>query len=213
MKILIVDDHAVVREGIRRLLATIPGTEVHEAAAPDEALAAARAVAPDIIVLDINLDGSNGLELLTRLKADNAAQRVVMFTMHSEPGYAMRALRAGASGYVSKSADAAELITAVKAIASGDRYLDRAMANELATGSGYVEDPLHKLSSREGEILRLLGEGKSLSEIADTFGIAYKTVANSCSRLKEKLGVERTADLIRLLVENRLRISAPGARV
>lgn len=213
MKILIVDDHAVVREGIRRLLATIPGTEVHEAAAPDEALAVTRAIAPDIVVLDINLDGSNGLELLQRLKAENPAQRVVMFTMHSEPGYAMRALRAGAAGYVSKSADAAELVTAVKAIASGDRYLDRAMANELATGSGYVEDPLHKLSNREGEILRLLGEGKSLSEIADTFGIAYKTVANSCSRLKEKLGVERTADLIRLSVENRLRISAPGARV
>ncbi|MBN8910455.1 MAG: response regulator transcription factor [Rhizobiales bacterium] len=213
MKILIVDDHAVVREGIRRLLATIPGTEVHEAAAPDEALALARALAPDIIVLDINLDGSNGLELLQRVKAENAAQRVVMFTMHSEASYAMRALRAGASGYVSKSADAAELVTAVKAIASGDRYLDRAMANELATGSGYVEDPLHRLSNREGEILRLLGEGKSLSEIADTFGIAYKTVANSCSRLKEKLGVERTADLIRLSVENRMRISAPGARV
>ncbi|HRQ26800.1 response regulator transcription factor [Hyphomicrobium sp.] len=205
MKILVVDDHAVVREGIRRLLATISGAEIHEAATAQDALALSRSVSPDVIVLDINLDGSSGLELLRRLKADNVASRIVMFTMHSEPSYAMRALKAGAAGYVSKSAEAGELVTAVKKIASGDRYLDRTMASELVFSAAFTEDPLHKLSNREVEILRLLGEGKSLAEIASTFGIAYKTVANSCSRLKEKLGVERTADLIRLSVERRIR--------
>ncbi|HRO50224.1 MAG TPA: response regulator transcription factor [Hyphomicrobium sp.] len=205
MKILVVDDHAVVREGIRRLLATISGAEIHEAANAQDALALSRSVSPDVIVLDINLDGSSGLELLRRLKADNVASRIVMFTMHSEPSYAMRALKAGAAGYVSKSAEAGELVTAVKKIASGDRYLDRSMASELVFSAAFTEDPLHKLSNREVEILRLLGEGKSLAEIASTFGIAYKTVANSCSRLKEKLGVERTADLIRLSVERRIR--------
>lgn len=205
MKILVVDDHAVVREGIRRLLATIAGAEIHEAANAQDALTLSRAVTPDVIVLDINLDGSSGLELLRRLKADNVASRIVMFTMHSEPSYAMRALKAGAAGYVSKSAEAGELVTAVKKIASGDRYLDRSMASELVFSAAFTEDPLHKLSNREVEILRLLGEGKSLAEIAATFGIAYKTVANSCSRLKEKLGVERTADLIRLSVERRIR--------
>lgn len=205
MKILVVDDHAVVREGIRRLLATIAGAEIHEAANAQDALALSRTVTPDVIVLDINLDGSSGLELLRRLKADNVALRIVMFTMHSEPSYAMRALKAGAAGYVSKSAEAGELVTAVKKIASGDRYLDRSMASELVFSAAFTEDPLHKLSNREVEILRLLGEGKSLAEIAATFGIAYKTVANSCSRLKEKLGVERTADLIRLSVERRIR--------
>lgn len=205
MKILVVDDHAVVREGIRRLLATISGAEIHEAATAHDAMALSRSVAPDVVVLDINLDGSSGLELLRRLKAENVAARIVMFTMHSEPSYAMRALKAGAAGYVSKSAEAGELVTAVKKIASGDRYLDRSMASELVFSSAFTEDPLHKLSNREVEILRLLGEGKSLAEIAATFGIAYKTVANSCSRLKEKLGVERTADLIRLSVERRIR--------
>ena len=205
MKILVVDDHAVVREGIRRLLATISGAEIHEAATAQDALALSRSISPDVIVLDINLDGSSGLELLRRLKADNVASRIVMFTMHSEPSYAMRALKAGAAGYVSKSAEAGELVTAVKKIASGDRYLDRSMASELVFSAAFTEDPLHKLSNREVEILRLLGEGKSLAEIASTFGIAYKTVANSCSRLKEKLGVERTADLIRLSVERRIR--------
>ncbi|MDQ8698026.1 response regulator transcription factor [Hyphomicrobium sp. LHD-15] len=205
MKILVVDDHAVVREGIRRLLATISGAEIHEAATAQDAMNLSRAINPDVVVLDINLDGSSGLELLRRLKAENVASRIVMFTMHSEPSYAMRALKAGAAGYVSKSAEAGELVTAVKKIASGDRYLDRSMASELVFSSAFTEDPLHKLSNREVEILRLLGEGKSLAEIAATFGIAYKTVANSCSRLKEKLGVERTADLIRLSVERRIK--------
>lgn len=204
MKILVVDDHAVVREGIRRLLSTIPGAEIHEAATAQDAMELSRTIAPTVIVLDINLDGSSGLELLRRLKADNGAHRIVMFTMHSEPSYAMRALKAGAAGYVSKSADAAELVTAVQKIASGDRYLDRSTASELVFSQTFAEDPLHKLSNREVEILRLLGEGKSLAEIASIFGIAYKTVANSCSRLKEKLGVERTADLIRLSVERRI---------
>ncbi|WP_072396919.1 response regulator transcription factor [Hyphomicrobium sp. CS1GBMeth3] len=205
MKILVVDDHAVVREGIRRLLSTISGAEIHEAATAQDAMALSRSVSPDVVVLDINLDGSSGLELLRRLKAENVGARIVMFTMHSEPSYAMRALKAGAAGYVSKSAEAGELVTAVKKIASGDRYLDRSMASELVFSQAFTEDPLHKLSNREVEILRLLGEGKSLAEIAATFGIAYKTVANSCSRLKEKLGVERTADLIRLSVERRIR--------
>ena len=205
MKILVVDDHAVVREGIRRLLSTISGAEIHEAATAQDAMNLSRAINPDVVVLDINLDGSSGLELLRRLKAENVASRIVMFTMHSEPSYAMRALKAGAAGYVSKSAEAGELVTAVRKIASGDRYLDRSMASELVFSSAFTEDPLDKLSNREVEILRLLGEGKSLAEIAATFGIAYKTVANSCSRLKEKLGVERTADLIRLSVERRIK--------
>jgi DNA-binding NarL/FixJ family response regulator len=161
-------------------------------------------VVPDVVVLDINLNGSSGLELLRRLKSEEIPARIVMFTMHSEPSYAMRALKAGAAGYVSKSADADELVTAVKKVAVGDRYLDRLMASDLVFSSAVTDDPLHKLSNREVEILRLLGEGKSFAEIASTFGIAYKTVANSCSRLKEKLGVERTADLIRLSVERRI---------
>lgn len=202
MKILVVDDHAVVREGVRRLLATMPGTEIAEAGTADEALELVRSTGPDIIVLDINLAGVNGLDLLRALKAENAAARIVMFTMHAEPSYAMRALKAGAAGYVSKSADADELVIAVKRIASGDRYLDRSMASDLVFTAATPEDPLQRLSSREAEILQLLGEGRSLAEIAAGFGIAYKTVANCCSRLKEKLGVERTADLIRFAIEN-----------
>jgi DNA-binding NarL/FixJ family response regulator len=131
-----------------------------------------------------------------------------MFSMHADPAYASRALRSGAVGFVGKSASADELIEAVKAAAAGQRYIDRRLASEMVLNP--VEgDPLSSLTNRETEILRLLGEGKSLNEIANTFGIAYKTVANTCTRLKEKLGVDRTADLIRISLE-RITPRAPG---
>ena len=203
MKVLIVDDHAVVRQGMQRLLGPIPGATIIEAATAGEALDAFRTASPDVVVLDINLGGSSGLELLQRLLMENSSARIVMFSMHAEPLYAARAISAGAYGYVSKSAPAEELAVAVKRAAAGERYIDRDLACDLAFTALSADDPLQKLSTREIEILRLLADGKSLSGIASTLGIAYKTAANSCSRLKDKLGLERTADLIRFALENR----------
>ncbi|MFA5950853.1 MAG: response regulator transcription factor [Hyphomicrobium sp.] len=203
MKLLIVDDHAVVRQGVQRLLSTIQNAVISEAETADQALAAARKEPPDVIVLDINLDGASGLELLRRLKAEDIPSRVLMFSMHSEPAYASRAIKAGAYGYVCKSASAEELTAAVLRVAGGERYIDASIAGELVhTGAG-SEDPLLRLTNRELEILRMLGEGKSLQGIADAIGIAYKTVANSLSRIKEKLDLERTSDLIRFSIESR----------
>ncbi|HRN83550.1 MAG TPA: response regulator transcription factor [Hyphomicrobium sp.] len=203
MKILVVDDHAVVREGVRRLLSSIPNAVVLEAATAHEALNLARKEAPDVLVLDINLEGASGLELLRRLRIESPNVRVLMFSMHAEPIYANRALKAGAYGYVCKSADASELTTGVLRVAEGERYLDSTIAGELVMSSVRAEDPLRKLTNREIEILRMLGEGKSLQGIADAIGIAYKTVANSCGRIKEKLDLPRTSDLIRFSIENR----------
>lgn len=208
MRVLIVDDHAVVRQGVRRLLSSINGAVVLEAATAQEALAMASKHAPHVIVLDINLEGASGLELLRRLKQEHSGSRVLMFSMHSEPMYASRALKAGAHGYVCKSASAEELTTAVIKVAEGQRYLDSSMAGELALNNIRADDPLSKLTIREIEILRLLGDGKSLQGIADTLGIAYKTVANSCGRLKEKLDLPRTSDLIRFSIESRLKQSS-----
>ena len=205
MKVLIVDDHEVVREGVGRLIASMKGAQVLEAATSAEAVNVMRKEAPDVVVLDINLSGSSGLELLHRLKTEQKSVKVVMFTMYSDANYASRALRAGALGYVSKSAPAEELITAIERAMRGECYVEHELANEIAAGHTTAADPLQALTNRETEILRLLGEGKSFTQIADTFGIAYKTVANSCSRLKEKLGLERTADLIRLSVERNLK--------
>lgn len=201
MRILLVDDHIVVREGVRRLLAGIGGIEVREAATGDEALQMFGKERPDLVLLDLNLTGIGGLELLRRLLALDEKLRVVVFSMHAEPIYAARALRLGARGYVSKSAGADELVTAVKRVAEGGRYVEQEIASELAFSELSAEDPLQQLTTREIEILRLLGEGNSLTEIAKSIGVAYKTVANTCSIIKSKLGVERTADLIRVSME------------
>lgn len=203
MKVLIVDDHAVVRQGVQRLVATLPNTVVFEAATAHEALATVRRETPDIVVLDINLGGASGLELLRRLKLESPSSRVLIFSMHAEPIYASRALKTGAHGYVSKSASSNELVTAIQKVGAGETYVDASMNIDMLPGSADSEHPLGVLTNRELEVLRMLGEGKSLQAIADAIGIAYKTVANTCSRIKEKLNLPRTSDLIRFSIESR----------
>jgi DNA-binding NarL/FixJ family response regulator len=204
MKLLLVDDHVLVRQGVRRLLSAIPGVEIFEAATSFEALAVFRQQSPDVVVLDISLAGASGLELLKRLLIENPNSKILMLSMHAEAIYAARAVQAGARGYISKAASAEELVTAVLRVSEGKRYVEREIATDLAMkqfcGDG---DLLERLTMREIEILRLLGEGKSLSAIASTLGVAYKTVANACSLMKGKLAVERTADLIRMALEMR----------
>ena len=201
MKILIVDDHGVVREGLSRLLAVNFDAAISEAANVEDALKVYRIAHPDIVILDLNLEGPGGLEMLRRLLIEDASAKVIIFSMHHEPVYAVRSLRAGARGYVSKNAAVEELLTAVRTVQGGGQYVDRDLASRIATGQAGAEDPLQALTLREVEILRLLGQGKSMTAISEGLGIAYKTVANICTQMKVKLGVDRTADLIRLAVE------------
>jgi two-component system, NarL family, invasion response regulator UvrY len=196
VKILLVDDHGVVREGLARLLAVHFDVEIFQAPGVETGLEIYSASQPTLVILDLNLDGPGGLEMLRRLLAIDSAAKVIVFSMHHEPVYAVRALRAGAKGYVSKSAPVEE-----RSVSSGGQYVDRDLASKIATNPATSEDPLNALSIREIEILRLLGQGKSMTAIADSLGIAYKTVANVCTHMKVKLGVDRTADLIRLAVE------------
>lgn len=203
MNILLVDDHAVMRQGVLRLLAAIPGAHFREAETPDEAHALYLEKRPDVTVLDINLRSGSGLDLLRRIRGEDPAARVVIFSMYTDVVYANSARRAGAIGYVSKSAPADQLLTAVKKAARGESFVDSDLAAELEAADRPDDDPVRGLSRREIEVLRLLGDGKGLSDIAEALGIAYKTVANTCTRVKEKLGMERTGDLIRFAVENR----------
>jgi DNA-binding NarL/FixJ family response regulator len=198
MRILIVDDHAIVRDGLTRLLATEGEHEIKPAATGREALITARSFKPDLIILDLNLPGLGGLELLRRL-AQLGPGRILVLSMHAEPMYARRALAAGAHGSVSKNAAPDELLTAVRRVAGGGRYVEGEIAQALALGAG--EETLEKLSPRELEIMRLLAGGSSLAEIADALGASYKTIANTCTLIKSKLGVARTADLVRLAIE------------
>jgi DNA-binding NarL/FixJ family response regulator len=198
VNVLIVDDHAIVRDGLRRLLTASGEHEVIEAAGGREALALVRSAKPDLILLDLNLPGLGGLELLRRLtKASDA--RVLVLSMHAEPLYARRSIEAGAAGYLSKNAAPDEILTAVRRVGAGGRYVEAQIAQALAVGAG--GESLNALTARELEIMRLLAAGLSLSEIADALGASYKTIANTCTLIKSKLGAARTADLVRLAIE------------
>jgi DNA-binding NarL/FixJ family response regulator len=201
MKLLIVDDHPVVRAGLQRLLAAAPQVEIREVASGQEALGAFREFRPDLVVLDLNLPGIGGLEVIGRIRAEDAKARILVLTMHDNPLYATRALQAGAKGYVSKQAPPDQILEAIGRVAAGHGYIEHEIAQEIALANIHAPaDPLKALSPRDLEILRRLGDGASLPEIADAIGISYKTVANHCSQLKAKLGAARTADLIRIAI-------------
>ncbi len=201
MKALIVDDHPIVRSGLRRLMAAEPQVDIREAATGQEAISIFREYRPNLVILDLNLPGSSGLEVIARLKIEDAKARILVISMHDNPVYVSRALQAGAAGYVSKNAPPDEILKAINRVAAGHAYIEHEIAQELALWS--IHSPSHRLaelSPRDLEILRLLGEGCSLAEIADAIGIGYKTVANHCTNLKAKLGATRTADLMRIAI-------------
>jgi two-component system invasion response regulator UvrY len=198
MKVLLVDDHSVVRSGLRALLTSVTDIEVLEAPNGRDALVRLRQDQPDLVLLDLNLPGIGGLELLRRMLAENSAVRVVVLSMHTEPLYVARAMQLGAHGYLSKHTSAEELLTAVRLVAAGGRHIENNIAQELALRAVSPGRDLNDLSERDLEIMRLLAEGLGLTEIADALGIGYKTVANACSAIKTKLGVTRTNELVRL---------------
>lgn len=200
MRILLVDDHAVVRAGLRRMLAAISQDEIFEAETGREGLAIARAQSLDLIIVDLNLPQLGGVELVARLRQISATP-ILVLSMHAEPLYVTRALNAGAQGYVSKNASPEEMLTAIRRVGTGGRYIEHELAQALALQTATPASSLAQLAPRDLEILRQLAAGKSLSEIADLLGLGYKTIANNCSLIKTKLGVARTADLLRLALE------------
>ena len=205
MKILIVDDHPIVRAGLRRLLAAEPVTEVHEAADGREALDALREQRPTLVILDLNLPGLGGVEVIARLKIADPEARILVLSMHDDYIHVTRALQAGAAGYVSKNAPPEELLEAVRRVAGGHTYIEHEIAEGLVfTNLRTPLHPLDDLSSRDLEMLRLLARGRTLPQIADTLGIAYKTAANGSSRIKTKLGASGAADLIRIAIRSGL---------
>jgi DNA-binding NarL/FixJ family response regulator len=198
--VLVVEDHAIVRAGIRRLLGERGDIEVSEAATGEAALEAAGTSAFALVILDLNLPGLAGLELLRRIIRQAPGVPVLIFTQHTEAIYATRALETGARGFVSKNANPEELLEAVDTILHGGTAIEKDVAAEMALHDLAEDAYLKPLTERDLEILRLLSAGDSLSEIADKLGIAYKTVANTLGRIKEKLGVGQTSELIRIAV-------------
>jgi two-component system, NarL family, invasion response regulator UvrY len=197
LSVLLVDDHAVVREGYRRLLESQGDIAViAEAADADAAHALFCSLAPQIVVMDINLPGTSGIEAMRRMLIHEPGTRVLMFSMHEETIFAKRALQAGAFGYVTKASAPNVLIEAVHSIALGQKYLSAEIACKLALHD-FASDLSDGLSARETEILRRLARGLSIKEIAESMGLNPKTIANHQTAIKQKLGVETAIQLLR----------------
>lgn len=197
--VLLVDDHAVVREGYRRLLEQDAGIRVAgEAADAANAYRLFRELQPDVVVMDIGLPGASGLEAMRRMLAARPEGRVLMFSMYEDAIYLKQALRDGACGYLTKASAPEALLTAVHRIAAGQTYVSADMTHHLAqTDIGNAAPQgIASLSAREFEILQLLVRGFTLNDIAAQLCVHHKTVANQQSSIKQKLGVENSAQLV-----------------
>lgn len=207
IRVLIADDHTLVREGLRQLLAATPDIRVEgEAANGDEALALLKENDYDLAVLDLSMPGSAGIELIRRVRLEKPRLRVLVLSMHGESQYAARALKAGASGYLTKDAASAQLVGAIRKIAAGGVHISEAAAALLVAGGAHAGEaaPHTRLSNREFEVFRLLVEGLGPTEIADRLHLSVKTVSTHKTRILEKMGMDSTADLVRYAVEKKL---------
>ena len=208
-RVLLVDDHAVVRKGMKAVLEDgLPGIAVSEAPDGDVALAALGDTPPfDAVVLDLTMPGRSGIDLLAEIKHRHPKLPVLIMSLHGEEQFALRALRAGASGYLTKAAAPELLVTAVTKVIRGGRYISEALADRLAADVGGREQvgaPHERLSDREFEVMRGLASGQSVSEIAEHMHLSVKTVSTYRTRLLDKMGMETNADVTRYAIQNGL---------
>jgi DNA-binding NarL/FixJ family response regulator len=202
VRVLLADDHTLVRAGIRGLLQGFQGVEVvGEAGEGQEALRLAQTLRPDVVLMDIGMPGLNGLEVAGRLATLDGSIRVIILSMHTSEEYVLRALRAGCAGYLLKDSAVAELEVAMRAVARGETYLSPAVSkrvvDDYVSRTGGVTDPLDALTPRQREILQLAAEGHSSKEIAERLAISYRTVEAHRAQLMERLGVHDLPGLVR----------------
>jgi two-component system invasion response regulator UvrY len=206
MRILLVDDHAVVREGVKRILAGEPdiivAAEAEHAKEVYEALAAG---AFDLVLLDISLPDHNGFKILKHLHTTYPDLPVLIFSVHPERQYVVRALQEGAAGYLLKSSAPRELVTAIQTISQGERYISAALVPHLIHEVAETEKPLHAtLTPREAQVMRRLVAGRAQKEIAYELGLSVQTVSTHRRRLLNKLHLHTTGDLVRYAIEHGL---------
>lgn len=194
--VFLVDDHAVVREGYKHLLQKTNIEVIAEASSGEEAYQQFESLAPDVIVMDLSMPGIGGIETITKMMSKNKHVKILAFSMHDDIVFCKRALQAGASGYVTKSSAPDELIEAVFAVAANKKYISQEIANRVSLKQMKSDDVLSSLTPREFEIFQMLAKGLSLDEIASTLHLDYKTIANAQTRLRQKLNVENTSQLI-----------------
>ncbi|MDP2229930.1 response regulator transcription factor [Methylotenera sp.] len=204
INVLLADDHTVVRAGYRHLLQSAPDIKIiAEADSGEEAYRLCEQLQPDVTVMDISMPGMGGLEALRRIRAQNEHAKVLIFSMHDDAVFPSRALEAGARGYLSKSCSPEALIQAVRTIAAGSKYIGQEVAQKVALqmsqGTGNL---LKKLTPREFETFTLLAQGVPLAALAEQQHIDYKTVVSVQARIRQKLGIENTAQLVMLAIRS-----------
>jgi two-component system invasion response regulator UvrY len=207
IRVLIADDHDIVRKGMKQILSRTTDIEVAaEASTGQEALDKIWSDNFDLVILDISMPGRNGLEILKQIKSHRPKLPVLILSMYPEEQYAVRVLKAGASGYLTKESDKSELLDAIRRIAQGNKYITPSLAEKLASELEPLADkaPHERLSDREYHILCLIAKGKSSTEIADDLSLSVKTVSTHRARVLEKMNMKSNAELTHYAVHNKL---------
>ena len=200
--VLIVDDHPVVLSGCRSLFASDNSVKIDEATDAKSGHRAYMTKRPHVTVIDIKLPDVSGFELMRRIRKDDPEARIIIFSMNDDPALVVHAIEMGAQGYVWKGDDPRMLVKAVRKVAAGDNFISPQLAEAVTFSGGSIKaNPASQVTARELEILRLLGRGDKIAEVANALEISYKTVANTTSLLKQKLGAKGHSDLIRIAVE------------
>jgi DNA-binding NarL/FixJ family response regulator len=204
---MVAEDHAIVREGIKQLIGMARDLEVvGEAGNGEQLLECLRKTACDVVLLDISMPGVNGLEAIPRIRALASGPAILVLSMHNETQMAARALKVGAAGYATKDSDPALLISAIRKVAGGGRYIDPDLADRMVFEVGLTDSrpPHAQLSEREFSVFERLARGEGVNDIALHLAISNKTVSTHKARLMQKLGVHSMADLVRYAMEHRL---------
>jgi DNA-binding NarL/FixJ family response regulator len=206
IRILIADDHAIVRGGLKQIIATTADIVVAaEAAQGSEVVDKLRNCAVDLLLLDMTMPGISGIDLIRRVRAEQPALPVLVLSIHDEAQVASRALRAGATGYLTKDSDPDVLLTAIRKLADGGRFIDPKLVDAMVFETQRADVAPHEvLSDREFQVLQMLAAGKSINEIADTCSLSAKTISTHKMRLMQKLGLVNNAEVIRYAIRHGL---------
>ncbi len=207
IKVVVVDDHAVVREGLKRIISENPGMAVTgEAGDGNEAIRVIQSEPCDVVLLDITMPDKSGLDVLKQLHAESPRLPVLVLSMHSEDQYALRVLRAGAAGYLTKESAPAKLVQAIRKVVRGGKYVTSTLAEKLVVGldSDPSKAPHQILSDREYQVLCLIASGKTVSQIAEELALSVKTISTYRVRMLEKLNMKNNAELTRYAIKDGL---------